>query len=350
MEGYSVAVIGTGAAPGGSEDTGHAMGYRHGGAYERLDNCSLVACADLDGGNATRFASAFGIEETRAYTDHREMLRDEDLDVVSVTTPIPTHASIVLDCATEGDLRAIHCEKPMADTWFDAMQMMQACSRRDIQLTINHQLRHSEPARIALELIQDGTIGEIRRVEASRSDLFEAGIHQLDLCSYFTGDVPVSWVIGAIDYREEKWRNGVHIEGQALAHWEYENGVHGLVSTGHGADAIGVLNRIVGTAGEIEVDFWGEQPLRVRHSGEPWEAVECAYGRPLEDAIAHCIECLDDGTEPLLSARRTRIGTELAFGIYESARRRGRVDFPLDVGENPLLAMIESGELELREN
>lgn len=347
MAKYAVGVIGTGAQPGGNEETGMAMGYRHGDSYQALESCELVGCADVVPENAKKFADTFGIEVANTYTDHVEMLRDVDLDIVSITTPIPTHAPIVLDCANEGDLRAIHSEKPIADRWGDAKLITQECARQGIQLTIDHQLRFSEPVERAMALIEDGAVGEVRRVEASRRDLFEAGIHQLDLCSYFTGDVPAAWVLGAIDYREEERRNGVHIEGQALALWQYENGVYGLISTGHGMDAIGALNRVVGTNGEIELDFWSDEPLRIRRTGKGWETIDCDYGNPLEEGVAHVVNCLDSDKEPLLSARRALIGTELAFGIYESVRRRGRVDLPLDIDDNPLVTMIESGDLDL---
>lgn len=346
MADFSVGVIGTGAQQGGTEETGMAMGYRHGEAYKALENCELVACTDIVPENAERFADAFGFAAANAYMDHVEMLRNVDIDVVSITTPIPTHAPIVLDCAIEGDLEAIHCEKPMADTWGDAKLIAQECARRGIQLTFNHQLRFSGPVERATTLIEDGAIGDVRRVEASRSDLFEAGIHQIDLCSYFAGDAPARWVLGAIDYREEERRNGVHIEGQGLGLWQYENGIHGLISTGHGADAVGVLNRVVGTEGAIELDFWGDEPLRVRRDSEGWETIDCDYGSPLADGVAHVVDCLESDAEPLLSARRTLVGTELASGIYESVRRRGRVDLPLEIDDNPLVSMIESGDLD----
>jgi predicted dehydrogenase len=346
MTEYTVGVIGTGAGPGGDEETGMAMGYRHGDAYTRLDSCELVACADVVPENASAFADAFGLDAAATYTDHVEMLHETALDIVSVTTPITTHAGIVLDCATAGDLAAVHCEKPMADTWGGARLMAQECARRDVQLTFDHQLRFSGPVQRAAELVETGAVGEVTRVEGSRADLFESGTHQVDLCSHFAGDSPGEWVVGAVDYRDLQRRNGAHIEGQSLALWRYENGVHGLLSTGHGADAVGVLNRVVGTAGVIELDLWGEDPLRVRRDGQGWESVDCEYGEPLAAGVAHVVDCLDSGTEPLLSARRALTPTELMFGVYESVRRRGRVDLPLEITDNPLVSMVESGALD----
>ncbi|MBN2450042.1 MAG: hypothetical protein JXR77_06615 [Lentisphaeria bacterium] len=39
---------------------------------------------------------------------------------------------------------------------------------------------------------------------------------------------------------------------------------------------------------------------------------------------------------------------EIVFGAYESSRRRGRVDLPLTIADNPVVSMLESGELKAR--
>ena len=63
MTEYSVAFVGTGPDP----DTpvwgeSAAMAYRHGAGYRKLDNCDLVACADLVHENAEDFAAEFDID------------------------------------------------------------------------------------------------------------------------------------------------------------------------------------------------------------------------------------------------------------------------------------------------
>ena len=37
--------------------------------------------------------------------------------------------------------------------------------------------------------------------------------------------------------------------------------------------------------------------------------------------------------------------TEIIFACYESSRRRGRIDCPLKIDDNPLASMIETGEV-----
>jgi len=332
MADYAAAVVGTGN-----------MGARHGRAYQGRGDCDLVACADLDVERAHEFADDAGLDGRAVFEDYHEMLADHDPDIVSVATPIPTHAAVVLDCL-RSEPTAIHCEKPMANTWGDCRLIAQEARRRGVQLSFNHQLRCSEPVRRATALLKDGEIGRLQRVEAARSDVFESGIHQLDLCSHFAGDVPATWVLGALDYRREEHRNGVHIEDASLAQWRYENGVHGIVATGDGADAIGCHNRLVGADGEIRITFFDDDPVWVRSDGGV-RTIDCGMDAPLENAVDHVVESLAAGTEPVLSAHNALVGTELVFGLWESVRRRGRVDLPLRVDDNPLEAMVETGAI-----
>lgn len=62
-------------------------------------------------------------------------------------------------------------------------------------------------------------------------------------------------------------------------------------------------------------------------------------------AIADIVPALKEGRESELCARNALNATELIFACWESARRRGRVDLPLMISDNPLEAMVESGEL-----
>jgi 3-hydroxybutyrate dehydrogenase len=59
---------------------------------------------------------------------------------------------MVLDAAS-ADVRAIHCEKPMAPTWGEAKAMHRAAAQKGVQLTFNHQRRFLEPFRLARRLL-----------------------------------------------------------------------------------------------------------------------------------------------------------------------------------------------------
>jgi predicted dehydrogenase len=359
---YDVAVIGTGAEPDDPGGDGYAMAYHHANAYEKLDAADLVACADIVPENAEAFAVEYGIDDGGIYEDYETMLNEVEPEVVSVCVPPSIHAPICIDCARAASVEGIHCEKPMAETYGGARQMTQEAARHDVQLTFNHQRRFSDVVRTAKQLLDDGEIGNLERVEFSAGvGIFDYGSHSFDLCNYFNDEVPGEWVMGQIDYREENVLFGSHNENQALVIWQYENGVHGLAgtdSTGQGglAEAIACHNRLVGSEGVIEVGPDGDDapPLRIRRDGDDeWEHVETEDGMHdwafVDRAIAENIRCLSEDEKPELRAENALNATELIFATWESSRRRGRVDLPLDVEDNPLVEMVESGELNPRQ-
>lgn len=351
MAKYSVAFVGTGPDPENPDWGTHSgMAYHHGRGYEALAECELVACADLVRERGEEFADVFDIDDEDIYEDYAEMVADHELDFVSVATPIPTHAAIVSDLAESGHVGAIHCEKPMADTWGSSRRMVEVCDREGVQLTFNHQRRFGTPWREAKQLLDDGVIGDLERVEMACDDLFDYGTHLIDLCHYYTDETDPEWVLGALDYREEHIKYGAHTENHAFVQWRYENGVYGVASTGVGEDMVGVHNQLYGTDGTIEVlpEGWGEDgpTLRVRRSGEgEWEETYSDLGPMIPRAIEHVVEAYDSGVQPALSGENALRATEVIFGAWESVRRQGRVEFPLEIDDNPLEAMVEDGTL-----
>jgi predicted dehydrogenase len=346
---YDVALIGTGPEPDNPVwGESAAMAYRHADGYRDRDDCDIVACADLVRENAEAFAAEFDIEDAHIYEDYVEMLAAVDPDVVSISTPVPTHAPIVLDCIDSGVPDAVHCEKPMATTYGDARLVAQEARRRDIQLTFNHQRRFSPVWREPKDALDAGRIGELRRVEVGTSTLLDNGTHHIDLATMYADEATVEWVIGQIDYRDEHVKYGAHNENQGLVQWAYDSGVHGIATTGFGEDGVGVHHRLVGSDGVIKVTPWDSPQARVREDGGDWEPLVdgVADSAAVPPAIDHVVDCLDAGVEPEISARHALSVTEVVFAAWESSRRRGRVDLPLDVADNPLEAMVESGALD----
>jgi predicted dehydrogenase len=210
-------------------------------------------------------------------------------------------------------------------------------------------------------------------------NLYDYGSHLFDLCGYFTQQERAEWVLAGIDYSEENVQFGMHNENQALAQWQYENGVNGLASTGVGSMLRSQM-RLIGRDGVIEIGHEDGPPLRYRtESTGEWRAVDTdgdtvhgptsdkltaatrliAQRVPLvpadqvapepstfiERAIADVVEALAEGRDPELSAANALQATELIFAAWESSRRRSRVDLPLDIDSNPLEQMVEDGQL-----
>jgi len=76
------------------------------------EEAEVVAVASPTPDNSAAFARKFNIP--RVFTDYREMLKDKDIEMVTIAAPNSLHAQMPKDCAAGG--KHIVCEKPLAMT------------------------------------------------------------------------------------------------------------------------------------------------------------------------------------------------------------------------------------------
>ena len=129
-------------------------------------------------------------------------------------------------------------------------------------------------------------------------------------------------------------------------------GSNSFYGQGSGFKSGGCGNRLIGSKGTIEVAVRGGPELRIRNeaTGGVWKTVELEagglHGSHLHvEAIADLIDALKTGREPELSGHRALQTAELIFATYESSRRRGRVDLPLDIEDAPFVEMLNNDDI-----
>lgn len=341
-----VAIVGCGRRHDEKGRTGSGIGHLHAAGYEARPDCEIVALADIKRENAEAFAEQHA-PDAAIYADYRKMLGSEKPDVVSVCLWPHLHAPVVIACA-KAEVRAVHCEKPMAPTWGEALRMAAACEKSGTQLTFDHQRRFLPAFRKAKELAHSGRIGDLVRLEGSCSNIIDWGTHWIDMMFFFNNETPAAWVLGQIDARQWHEVFGLPYEHQAICEFKFRNGVRAVLFTGEDSD-IGCSLRLMGTEGVIELRNEAP-PLWVRGRGDSkWKQPKIKSGLHGADAVAMAIhdmlDSLKAGREPELSARRALQATEVIFATYESSRRRGRVDLPLKPRDSAYLSMVASGEL-----
>ncbi len=352
---FDVAVVGVGPGPDISiSGRTHSWGYRHAEAYLERDDCRLVACADLEQSYATSFAETFDITPEGVFTAHREMLESVNPDVVSVCTPIAAHEPVVVDCANAG-VTAVHCEKPMAATWATARGMAHMCELRGTQLTFGHQRRFAPPFLTAKQLLDDGAIGTLERIEISWGNFFDNGTHVVDLAGMFVDEARAEWVIGQIDYTIDHVRYGVPTADQAFMTWRYENGVQAVLATGDDVDLSGgpfdfydCWHRLIGSEGVIEIGRLDGPALRIREDGSEWNVVDVEqnFEGSVAAGVGDALDALSGDRTSVLDARHALNTTEILFAGHESSRRRRRIELPLTgVYDHPLVTMLEEGDI-----
>ena len=334
----------------------HVHGYLRCGRYE------IVALGDLSEGAMADFDGVFGGEEDyhpRHYTDAREMLDTEDLDVVSVGTWHRGHSTWTVAAAARKP-KAVLCEKPMADSLGHASDMLVACRRNGVKLVIGHQRRFLPSYTLAREMIADGAIGEVRLITSvSGAGLPNWASHQMDMYRYLLGDDDCEWVMGQVERLSDQYERDTRIEDRAVGVFGFKGGARAMILSDLTPDYYqGAI--IYGTNGMMELDT---NDLRVMagSTGGKWEHHR-PDGRFLKydaerfewlEAGAGQADELADWIEGKVESHRGEGSNgykalEMCHAVYESARTRERVVLPVRTLVNPLDLMVESGQLPVR--
>lgn len=338
----------------------------HASGYIANPNVELTACADIDPEALEAFGSQFNIPSQKHYLDYNEMLEQEKPDLVSVCSLHHLHSSMTVDAAKHKP-KAILCEKPIALSLAEADAMMDACGRSGTLLIIGHQRRFSPQYIAAYKALKAGEIGELQSVETHGHpgcSLMVDGTHTIDLIRWYAGDGPVNWVFGQIDADDHGSAWGGRVENAALVFSRFASGVRCFMTLGHhssperGLDPVWpdvpgkVYHQIIlrGTRGQIEID--GDAPVE----GRPW--VRLVRNGAVEEiplpqfskgthagVIQAMLETLETGIPHILEASSARATLEVIMAAYESSRRRTVVELPINVPENPLFDMLDSGEM-----
>ncbi len=103
-----------------------------------------------------------------AYSDFREIINRKDIDAVCIATPDHWHAIITLAALRAG--KDVYCEKPLTHNIHEAVEVIKAVDANKRVLQTGSMQRSSKEFRIACELVQNGAIGKIKRVECSFGD------------------------------------------------------------------------------------------------------------------------------------------------------------------------------------
>jgi predicted dehydrogenase len=150
-----------GAIGVGSQGTGNLQ------AFLGLRDAHFVAVCDVDRGHAAGAKQlvdkAYGGQDCKTYADHREMIARGDLDAVSIALPDHWHGIVAVDCARAG--LDIYGEKPLARTIVEGRMISNAVSRYGRIWQTGSWQRSEAHFRRACELVINGRIGKVTRVE-----------------------------------------------------------------------------------------------------------------------------------------------------------------------------------------
>ena len=139
------------------------MGGCHYGNYRSVKGAKLVAVADVRVDMAKEKTKG---TDVKVYADYKEMLANEELDMVDICTPSFLHADMAIACLEAG--YHVLCEKPMTLNADEAQRVLEATKKTDKNFMAAHVVRFMAPYVYLRGIIESGELGKLLRLDMKR--------------------------------------------------------------------------------------------------------------------------------------------------------------------------------------
>ncbi|MDO5344666.1 MAG: Gfo/Idh/MocA family oxidoreductase [Lachnospiraceae bacterium] len=306
----------------------------------QAENAKLYAVASRGIEKAEAFKNAYGAE--KAYGSYEALLADERVEAVYIPLPNTMHCEWVEKAAKAG--KHVLCEKPLAVSEEQARYMYQVCEENHVLLMEAFAYRHAPLVRRVKEIIDAGTIGKVKYLEAHLTDVLEdmgnirmnrnlgggafydMACYNVSVISYLTGREPIK-VKAFQEWDEER---GVDLSNTFLL-W-YEDGTQAAGYSSLNSYARGYY-AVVGEKGRIEVpcnfNCRNQVKFTVSTGGhtdnvEVLDEVCTEYTVMCPDNYRLEIEqfgrCIREGEKPYISREETLRNIRILDRAFASAR------------------------------
>jgi predicted dehydrogenase len=327
---------------------------------QRGDIIELYSCYSRSKENRATFQAEFGVPRSAVSLD--ELLADDGVEGVLITTPNDTHRDLIVASLEAG--KAVYTDKPVAHTLEDALDVRNAVQRTGQVFAVGHSARRLAGSRVMKLWIDDGSLGDISLAEANFSNergleltpetwrwyadkspggtFIQLGVHHADNLQYLLG--PVAQVTA----HARKLHTRSEVPDAVMAILEFESGALGYIGCGWASPGIYQL-RLQGTKANMmyDLDFthWSES-----HQADKWSTlVSQGYGdmtrRPVQlPATDMFREQLDEFALAIRGEAEVEVGIDEAIralaivrAALESSDRNGQA-----VEVSPLLETLDA--------
>lgn len=341
---------------------------KHMPALSKLgDLCTMAAFCDIIEERALKARAEYGTPDAAVYTDYKQLLADDSIDVVHVLTPNVLHCPITVDAFAAG--KHVMCEKPMASTSADARKMLDAWKKSGKQFTIGYQNRFRPEVQALHKACVQGELGEIYFAKAHAlrrravptwgvfpnkalqggGPLIDIGTHALDMTLWMMDNYEPVSVFGSVFYKLGHLEQAT--EGNAFGPWdpktyEVEDSAFGMIRMKDGSaihlEASWALNvreskeastTLCGTLAGAEINSgmsYKQDELIINrgHNGVLMDEqmapsgnvayFEGGVGDPGYEEAKQWLHAILDGTQPLVRPEQAFVVTQILEAIYRS--------------------------------
>lgn len=328
---------------------------------EAARNCGIdiVAICDIVTDRMIETSKRSGFSENiRFYEDYRQMLAQEELELVAICTESGKHASIALDCIAAGCHVII--EKPIALSLSDADAVIEAGRRESVVVCACHQNRFNKSIIKIREAVEEGRFGRLLHGaahirwnrgkqyydqdewrgtwEQDGGVLMNQCIHNIDLLRWMMGD-DIDEVFAFTDNLNHPY---LETEDLGLALIKFSNGAYGLIE---GTSNVYPSNLeetlyLFGEKGTVKaggksvnkIDEWrfGDgkdtaEEIKARYHENPPNVYGFGHTPLYEDVV----QAINEHREPYITGEDGRRALELVLAIYKSSSLGTSVKLPL---------------------
>jgi len=256
-------------------------------AFLGLNNCQVVAACDLDkkalDKAVSRINSHYKNQDCKDYHDYRELMARKDIDTMMIAIPDTWHALVATEALRNG--KDVYGEKPLARTIAEQQAIVKAVQQNKRIWQTGSWQRSQAPFRKAAEIVRNGLIGKVTRVEvglpSGHTDFKRTGPALMAKLSQLPGKPTISQVVPGT----EAWKVAVtepppeldynmwigpsqmedYIEARVHMNWRWNYNIGGgqlLDWIGHHCDIAHWGLDCDQTGGPIEVEGNGDFPPR----------------------------------------------------------------------------------------
>lgn len=326
----------------------------HFGSIEQLSNeYELVAICD----NNYEVLEAHRKQyQVPAYASFDELLKNEELDLVTLCTPSGIHASQAIKAAKAG----VHVitEKPMATKWEDGLAMVRACDEAGVRLFVVKQNRRNSTLQLLKRAATEKRFGKIHMVhmnvfwtrpqeyydraawsgtwDMDGGAFMNQATHYVDLLHWLIG--PVEKVHSMLSTHRDievedtgvvnlKWRNGA-LGSMAVTMCTYPKNLEGSIT-------------ILGEKGTVRIGGVAVNDIQEWSFAEPKDydkeisaanyQTTSVYGFGHPPYFQNVADVLRGVAEPETDGREGLKSLELLISIYRSARDHKEIGLPLNI-------------------
>lgn len=298
-----------------------------------------------------------GDPSIRRYTDYRQMLAENEIQLAAIATESGLHAQIALDCIEAGVNVII--EKPMAMSMADAEEIIRRSQDKNVKVCACHQNRFNTAVQETRRALEEGRFGKLSHgsihVRWNRNQdyytqapwrgtwaqdggcLMNQCIHGIDLLRWMMGD-EVEEVFG---FTRQQFHHYLECEDVGMAVVKFKNGAIGTIegTTNVYPQNLEETLYLFGESGTVKLggkstnhidvwDFADERETDVKARGIQ-EVASNVYGNGHTALYADMIDAIQQNRAPYVDAVAGRNALELVLAVYQSSFTGRSVKLPL---------------------